>query len=307
MTAPSERAVGDCGAADWRPTRTVRVHLAEPAFRTAECLLKFTLTYEGPLKTGKPKGARKHAIRREFHKQLKRLWEVNPLLANWSVKVDQWTHVPAQDWIQAQVPHLDGFRFVPLVTSALCVECALEFFVMRPTNTIGRVSDIDNQIKVLVDALKMPRFRDDVGDNAEPDVSERPFYVLIEDDRLVVKVSSINDELLQPVRGSESIDPSDVRVMLNVYIRPQLPLAQNVIFFSDNPAPWNHKYDEGVPEGLARLSSAELRGRATQCILRIRALADSFSAWGKQKSSHGKDGGLACPDREARVFPFIVE
>lgn len=267
-----------CG---WRSARTVRVHKSDPEFRAAECLLKFTLTYDGQLKTGQTKrGSRKHAIRRDFHKQLKRLWQVNPLLSNWMVPgPQQHLPIPAQEWIQSRIAHLDGYRFVPLVTKELCVECALEFHILRPTDKPGRITDIDNQVKVLVDALKMPKNRDDLGDSAQPDESELPFFVLLEDDRLVAKISSVNDELLCPVASKSEIDTSDVRVTLSVHIRPQLPLAQNVIFFSDNPAPWDHKYDETIPLGLEHISNAELRARATQCIFRIRALAENFTSW----------------------------
>lgn len=67
--------------------REDRVHAAAPDFRVGDCALKFTLTFEGTLQTGGVKAERKHARRRLFHAQLKRLWAVNSLLANWHLPI----------------------------------------------------------------------------------------------------------------------------------------------------------------------------------------------------------------------------
>ena len=44
--------------------------------------MKFRLTYEGRL-LGNGRAQHKHKIRRAFHPQLKRLWEVHQNLKNW--------------------------------------------------------------------------------------------------------------------------------------------------------------------------------------------------------------------------------
>src|SRR5258708_21495007 len=53
--------------------------------RDREALMRFRLTYEGNLLSNKPhdrakRAAHKHAIRRRFHPQLKRLWGANQFL-----------------------------------------------------------------------------------------------------------------------------------------------------------------------------------------------------------------------------------
>lgn len=45
---------------------------------------------------------------------------------------------------------LGEFEFVPLITKSLCVECALDFRVLRPTDKAGEISDIDNQVKIFL-------------------------------------------------------------------------------------------------------------------------------------------------------------
>jgi len=102
---------------------------------------------------------------------------------------------------------------------------------------------------------------------------------LVQDDRLVSKLSSTNDELLYPINGKDVIDPGDVRVMIDVYIRPTLPTEDNVIFFSEDRGIWDHKYDEAIPANLTTLSGSQLRSLATQCIFRIRAMAESFDSY----------------------------
>jgi hypothetical protein len=63
--------------------REVRVHLADPEFRSWRCPVKFTLTYDGELKTNKSGHQQQRpALRRHFHNQLKRLWETNPFFCD---------------------------------------------------------------------------------------------------------------------------------------------------------------------------------------------------------------------------------
>lgn len=257
--------------------RQVRVHLADPDFVAESCGLKFTLTYEGALKVGHGRVVqRKHEIRRAFHPQLKRLWQVNFLLANWVFPQGQYDSIKAIDRLKAKI---EDFEFIPLVTKSLCVECALDFRVLRPTDQAGHISDIDNQVKIISDALKIPRVGDIKDGGLSPGSNEKPFFVLVQDDGLVTKISSINDELLAPICGKDTIDSTDVRVSIDVYIRPTLPAVENVIFFSEDRGAWDHKYDEAIPDSLFSLTNSQLRSLATQCIFRISAMAKAFESW----------------------------
>lgn len=259
--------------------RTVRVHLANPDFRTGECLVQFTLVYEGRLTTGRPQGTKKHEIRKKFHRQLKRLWAVDPLLSNWNIPIEVDLSrepplaVPAMEWIEHNTPQLSPYRFIPLICGPLEVECAVEIRILRPTQRRGNAADVDNQIKILLDALKVPNERSELGKYQEPEDDESPFFVLAHDDKLITKITSVQDELLFPVSGNIEIEPTSILAMIDVYIRPQMPNDKNIIFFSNNNAVWDHRWQEGLPENLDILTSVQLKVRATQCIYRIRAMA----------------------------------
>jgi hypothetical protein len=257
-------------------SREVRVYVANPDFIAESCALKFTLTYEGSL--FKNRAAHKQPLRGVFHNQLKRLWAVNNLLKNWFIG-----KLPACEYLRINTAKIGEFEYVPIVTKALCVECALDFKILRPTDKPGNQSDIDNLVGIFFDALKRPQDGDQLGKEngvlLSPKDDEKPFYVLMDDDKLITKISSTSDELLCPVNGGTSIGPNDIRVMIDIYIRPILPLVENMIFFSEDRGVWDHKYDEAIPENLSDLSPSQLKSYATQCIFRIIAMAKAFEPW----------------------------
>ncbi|WP_152536430.1 hypothetical protein [Sphingobium sp. C100] len=180
-----------------------------------------------------------------------------------------------QEWVQSFVPSLNGIKFVPLVLPVLAVECALEFRILRSTEREGNVADADNQIKALIDALKMPQNSDEIG---KPEDYEgcNPLFTLAQDDRLITKISSISDEMLDLPVGWDEFDPKLCRIQIDVFIRPRLPTRENIIFFDDDSRVWDHRYDIGLLQSLAGMSADQLRAAVTQCIFRIQALAASL-------------------------------
>lgn len=256
-------------------SRVVRVHLADPDFEPGEFPLKFTLTYAGPLKTGgKGRIGRIHDIRRQFHPQLRRLWKVNKLLSNWHVGA---RHGPVERVLDTRRSTHGAYSFVSLVTKAADVDSALEFHILRPSDVPGELPDLDNQVKVLCDALTMPWREAGSGELPAPSDDESPFFTLLEDDSLVSRIVSTNDELLAPVNGKSTIDMNDVMVSVNVHVRPQFPTTHNVIFFADDNDVWDHPLL--VPNDFRDLSSRQLRAVAAQCVLRIRMLSEAFESW----------------------------
>jgi hypothetical protein len=109
-----------------------------------------------------------------------------------------------------------GYRFMPLVSEFLMVACALDIIFLRrdgPGSLIKSGGDIDNRLKVLFDALRMPQVCDEVcGDT--PRADEDPFYVLLEDDRLISKVQVETNWLLTPPAAGEHIN--DVHLLIRV-------------------------------------------------------------------------------------------
>jgi hypothetical protein len=197
--------------------------------------MEFRLTYEGPLYSiqrdpisGQPDKRRdhKHDIRKTFHYQLKRLWECTPFLHTGKSTgpdlagyvVTSLPPLPNKDALAAKYA-LYGFNFVPLVTRDLHLLCGLDILFLRPDRP-GEVlnsGDIDNRIKTLFDALRVPVAGEEYGKRiVQPD--EKPFFCLLEDDSLITKISVETDQLLQGV--SSIPDMNDARLIITVRLRP---------------------------------------------------------------------------------------
>jgi hypothetical protein len=212
--------------------------------RASEAFMRFRLTYNGPLKSGAAnpgpmqtdkRAEHKHDIRREFHRQLKHLWTTGwlnrtdmcivgyesllPERAPQIIPQDQWkVRRPLADFLGDIYAH-SGYRFVPLVRSQIKLGCSLRILFLRrdfpaPVLTAG---DIDNRVKTLVDALRMPTLNEGVP--VTPDSDENPFFVLLDDDRQVTHLEIEADAAL----AASEKDPADVsfaRIVISVDIRP---------------------------------------------------------------------------------------
>jgi hypothetical protein len=201
--------------------------------------MQFRLTYEGQLLGASRNDTRakhKHEIRKAFHPQLKRLWSFGWL--------SQWEHWPENTIKsppnQRQKIHMsaalaenfsrNGYRFVPLCTEALTLLCRVDVLFLRPDapGSLIKSGDLDNRLKTLFDALRMPGSADELGGYSQPEADEDPFYCLLEDDKLISHVSVETDILLQPTLGS--IDSNDARLVLTITVRPANITMGNIAF-----------------------------------------------------------------------------
>lgn len=194
--------------------------------------MEFRLTYDGwlpPESRGDPRSKEKHDIRRTLSAQLKVLWETHPRLAR-----DARQKGKSDAWMQGMAPILSdesqtyfihpeakpstrmGRSFLPLINEDSGVGCSLDILFMRrdpPGSLIKSGGDIDNRIKVLFDALRMPRNDSEIHGDAADDPN--PFLCLLEDDRLITDVRVTTDRLLRPkVNGDH-----DHNVSLIVHVR----------------------------------------------------------------------------------------
>ena len=218
--------------------------------------MKFRLTYEGKLRpTGnEPKAEtnrlanHKHGIRRHFHKQLKCLWEMDRFLREYKVSPEDWdSQVPAADSIWAHwapdpakmIPlkeaveavdryHQYGYRFVPLVLEPFSLLCSLKILFLRrdiPGNVIS-AGDIDNRVKTLIDAFRMPKSPNElVHEDAKPRPGEDPFFCLLEDDTQVSDFSVQTDTLLD-----SQADDNTAKLVITVELRPYYVTTLNLNF-----------------------------------------------------------------------------
>jgi len=155
--------------------------------------MHFTLIYTGDLKAN-ARPDDKHNLRKAFHSQLKVLWQQEPL-------------VDHKQWYDNSNPatkinlnrSVGPFRFIPLVSPDLHLVCELHIFMLRPEPPgalITQGGDIDNRLKTLFDALRIPKNEGELPTKATVDPDEDPFFCLLEDDNLVTSVSVKTDRLL---------------------------------------------------------------------------------------------------------------
>jgi hypothetical protein len=118
---------------------------------------------------------------------------------------------------------------VPLVTEELSLICGIEILFLRPDYPGSVISsgDIDNRLKTLFDAIRMPQIGQLKAD-ALPTEDEKPFYVLLEDDKLISRLSVETDTLLQPI--GDQPNKGDARLIITVKLRPAHLSWDNVAF-----------------------------------------------------------------------------
>ena len=61
-----------------------------------------------------------------------------------------------------------------------------------------------------------------------PAPDEGPFFCLLEDDKLITKVSADTDDLLDPLPGKTAIEQADARPVITVSVRPYELIPHNM-------------------------------------------------------------------------------
>jgi hypothetical protein len=180
--------------------------------------MQFRLVYQGKLPAAGGSGTRnqeKHAIRKVLHKQLGQLWQCQPILSRYLIADSPNNRSGAE--MMADKFERCGFRFLPLFGDYFgSLACALDILFLRrdqPGDLIKYGGDIDNRIKVLFDALRMPQECQEL-DGQKPGEDENPFFCLLQDDRQITEVNITTDRLLTPQTTDENIN--DVHLIIHV-------------------------------------------------------------------------------------------
>ena len=183
--------------------------------------MEFTLTYRGPLRVnGSP--THKQEIRRAIHRQMKLLWGQLPLSYIAKYLVDG----PPDPGSIALIHRVGEFRLAPLVSPQLALIAELTITFLRPEepgSLITQGGDIDNRLKTLLDALRMPKVISELPRNEAPKEGEDPFYCLLEDDNLVTKLAVNTDRLLEPANNA-----SEVILVIHVQIKGTRGIWANI-------------------------------------------------------------------------------
>lgn len=152
--------------------------------------MEITLSYWGPASTT-GHTVKKFELRRNFHNQLINFhsYALDRGIARSKVFPPENRRI------------VEDFVFLPLVTmnSGLLVD--VNFTILsehEPGHNLSYpTGDTDNLVKGLLDGLRMARNKNETRDQ-KPRKGEDPFYVLMEDDLSVSRISVVHDRLLFP-------------------------------------------------------------------------------------------------------------
>ena len=178
-----------------------------------EILLEYN-DYIPPRYNGESQSGVKQVIRRVFADTLRRKWRDSPQLSEWQkkgftpAKRGQWAHEPDDPDAPFFMVPMFGFHLIPLVSWHNNLTCDLMITLKGETRSaMKRRGDIDNRLKVLFDALRMPLRHREVPGNMFGSGSD-PFFCLLEDDSLIRKFSV---EAIQS-GGSPAEHSAEIRV-----------------------------------------------------------------------------------------------
>jgi len=186
--------------------------------------VEFTLYYRGPLRAnGGPKD--KQRLRQYFHPQIKELWNQPPLNEH-SQLIDpsfESTGSVGQIVVTSHeepsvVKRVGTYDFASVVSSQINLVADLTITFLRPEPPgaiVTQGGDIDNRIKTLLDALKIPDGPGALPKGACPSADERPFFCLLEDDNLVTSLNIKTDRLLEP-----NVPSNEAVLLIHVRTRP---------------------------------------------------------------------------------------
>jgi hypothetical protein len=167
---------------------------------------------------------------------LKEFWEHNRFLndaqTNGELLGLSYELRPLREAVQMAMPELNKFRFIPLVCGCFDLLCRIDVLMLRRDEPrrggIFDSRDLDNRLKVIFDALKMPKDMPELGE-ITPGEGENPLYVLVQSDDLISQVSIETGTLLAPPHPYERAD-SYVHLLIDVTIWPQHAWMQNLSY-----------------------------------------------------------------------------
>ena len=190
--------------------------------------VNFRLTYDGPLKAASQSENRrvdKHAIRQVFSRQLKQLYfEREGFLEK------EFAAIPSSG--KTLGVSRGGYLCLPVVREKLHLVCDLDILFLRrdsPGNLVSQGGDLDNRIKVLFDALRIPQDDNEVRGLHDPEQS-CVLLCLTEDDKLITGFRVTTDRLLEP--ATSEAEENNVRLIINVEIKVTKLTEENLAYFS---------------------------------------------------------------------------
>lgn len=173
--------------------------------------VKFSLIYDGELLSATDKHSRvenKNRIRYELTKQLSPVWGIGDFSR---FQLDD------NEMIEAAIEIRDMF-FVPLLARKMNASCRLSIKFMRAEHPgqIVNGGDLDNRLKTLFDALRLPHNETEVLPGLAPKAypADEPCVCLLEDDSLITELNVETVMIMTPLQKGH------VRLVIDVEFRP---------------------------------------------------------------------------------------
>lgn len=119
--------------------------------------------------------------------------------------------------------------YIPLVRKSLYLACALDILFLRhedPGSLVLQGGDLDNRIKTLFDALRMPS---ETEERAGGTPTANPTYCLLESDTLISDLSVKTGRLL----GARATKVNHVRLTIEVTVKVLRVMIENQCLIGD--------------------------------------------------------------------------
>jgi hypothetical protein len=196
--------------------------------------MRFHLVYSGPLSASgnKSKLAEAAKIRVELHSQMQQLWQTHNALAvlksEGARRDPKYPMMPGSPRKAARHQGITGYSdcltyitvkdqpFFPLVRRSLDLTCELDILFLRqqdPGELISQGGDIDNRIKTLLDALRVPSpDEQERAPSIVPSEEAQGLHCLLESDTLVSRLNVDTDRLL----SNKTEHPNEVHLVIEV-------------------------------------------------------------------------------------------
>ena len=184
--------------------------------------MEFCLHYEGKLKSSDT-AAGKHRIRTSLHRQLKSICADSRFSTVFAKDLEDRRDL---DDAPLFIEH-SGKRYWFLISEHLKTVVDLDISLMLP-HEVGAIvkngGDIDNRIKTLFDALRVPSVASEIPRSDDFDYSDGGMYCLLQDDKLINKIS------IQSFQDFDPISPDSVRCIIKVTTKITAALWGNFHF-----------------------------------------------------------------------------
>jgi hypothetical protein len=186
--------------------------------------MEFRLLFEGQVKPRQRATlADIHDIRKQLHPQIKKLWEHPPL-----DECRKMLRLPTSNGDYAVCEERGSKIYAPLVTKRTDLLGELDIIFLRQQakgQLISEGGDIDNRLKTLLDALRVPSLAEVQTLGATTAIDDDPLYCLFQDDSLITRLNIETDRLLRPTQNDHELVS-----LIKVLVRPSRLTVGNSSF-----------------------------------------------------------------------------